>query len=112
MGAIEKEEEALRAHDPRQQPSHLAIINLVIGTLYCSKARPPPSPVHPPFVVVVVVVVVIVVCVAPQGFPRPSRTLRRSPLRPSMGRHAPSSVVLCAQAQWILTATICGAFGP
>jgi hypothetical protein len=39
MRAVDAEETALMASDAAAQPSHLAIINLVIGTLYCSKAR-------------------------------------------------------------------------
>lgn len=39
MGRIEREEEKLVNTDPDKQPLHLCIVNLVIGTLYCSKGN-------------------------------------------------------------------------
>ncbi|KAK9814353.1 hypothetical protein WJX72_004394 [[Myrmecia] bisecta] len=39
MRGVEKEEEAQAAQDPDKQSFHLCIINLVIGTLYCSKGN-------------------------------------------------------------------------
>ncbi|CCW59539.1 unnamed protein product [Phytomonas sp. EM1] len=39
MRRIEREEEALTYSDPEKQPLHLCIVNLVIGTLYCSKGN-------------------------------------------------------------------------
>ena len=36
---IEHEEEMLLAEDPDAKVLHLCIVNLVIGTLYCSKAN-------------------------------------------------------------------------
>lgn len=37
MRQVEQEEEAIAAGDPEGLQLHLCIINLVIGTLYCSK---------------------------------------------------------------------------
>ncbi len=37
MRHVEREEEEAAAHDPEGLQLHLCIINLVIGTLYCSK---------------------------------------------------------------------------
>ena len=39
MKCIEKEEERIAIEDPQRQVFHLCIINLVIGTLYCSKGN-------------------------------------------------------------------------
>ena len=39
MRKIEKEEEELSYQDPDQKVYHLCIVNLVIGTLYCSKGN-------------------------------------------------------------------------
>jgi tetratricopeptide repeat protein 30 len=39
MRHVEREEEASAASDPDKLTLHLCIINLVIGTLYCSKVR-------------------------------------------------------------------------
>lgn len=39
MKCIEKEEERIAVEDPTKQVFHLCIVNLVIGTLYCSKAN-------------------------------------------------------------------------
>lgn len=39
MRRIEREEEKLTYSDPEKQPLHLCIVNLVIGTLYCSKGN-------------------------------------------------------------------------
>lgn len=39
MRRIEREEEKLIYSDPEKQPLHLCIVNLVIGTLYCSKGN-------------------------------------------------------------------------
>ena len=39
MRRIEREEEQSLYNNPNRQPLHLCIVNLVIGTLYCSKAR-------------------------------------------------------------------------
>lgn len=39
MRQVEREEEAAAAADPEGLQLHLCIINLVIGTLYCSKVR-------------------------------------------------------------------------
>lgn len=39
MRRIEKEEERLTFTDPEKQCFHLCIVNLVIGTLYCSKGN-------------------------------------------------------------------------
>nr|CCC89909.1 unnamed protein product [Trypanosoma congolense IL3000] len=39
MRRIEREEEKLLYVDPEKQPLHLCIVNLVIGTLYCSKGN-------------------------------------------------------------------------
>lgn len=39
MRRIEREEEKLTFSDPEKQPLHLCIVNLVIGTLYCSKGN-------------------------------------------------------------------------
>ncbi|CCW67472.1 unnamed protein product [Phytomonas sp. Hart1] len=39
MRRIEREEETLTYNDPDKQPLHLCIVNLVIGTLYCSKGN-------------------------------------------------------------------------
>ncbi|RNC32973.1 flagellar associated protein, partial [Trypanosoma cruzi] len=39
MRRIEREEEKLTYADPDKQPLHLCIVNLVIGTLYCSKGN-------------------------------------------------------------------------
>ena len=39
MKCIEKEEERIAIEDPQRQVFHLCIINLVIGTLYCSRGN-------------------------------------------------------------------------
>lgn len=39
MRQVEQEEDAAAAADPEALQLHLCIINLVIGTLYCSKVR-------------------------------------------------------------------------
>eukprot|EP00743_Colponemidia_sp_Colp-15_P014747 GILK01017551.1.p1 GENE.GILK01017551.1~~GILK01017551.1.p1 ORF type:complete len:432 (-),score=66.00 GILK01017551.1:5-1108(-) len=39
MRRLEHEEEKLMQEDPDKQPLHLCIVNLVIGTLYCSKGN-------------------------------------------------------------------------
>lgn len=39
MRRIEKEEERLSFEDPNKRTYHLCIVNLVIGTLYCSKGN-------------------------------------------------------------------------
>ena len=39
MRDIEKEEERVQMEDPEKQCYHLCIVNLVIGTLYCSKGN-------------------------------------------------------------------------
>jgi tetratricopeptide repeat protein 30 len=39
MKCVEKEEERVTAEDPSKQVFHLCIVNLVIGTLYCSKGN-------------------------------------------------------------------------
>ena len=39
MRKLEKEEEILGYDDPDKKVFHLCIVNLVIGTLYCSKAN-------------------------------------------------------------------------
>lgn len=39
MRRIEREEEKVSFNDPEKQPVHLCIVNLVIGTLYCSKGN-------------------------------------------------------------------------
>lgn len=39
MRRIEKEEEKMAYSNPEKQPLHLCIVNLVIGTLYCSKGN-------------------------------------------------------------------------
>ena len=39
MRRIEKEEEALAYEFPERKVYHLCIVNLVIGTLYCSKGN-------------------------------------------------------------------------
>lgn len=39
MRKLEKEEEILSYDDPDKKVFHLCIVNLVIGTLYCSKAN-------------------------------------------------------------------------
>ncbi|KRY57296.1 Tetratricopeptide repeat protein 30B [Trichinella britovi] len=39
MRKVEKEEDKLVLSDPNAKPIHLSIINLVIGTLYCSKGN-------------------------------------------------------------------------
>ena len=39
MRAIERAEEEVQYHDPNRQCFHLCIVNLVIGTLYCSKGN-------------------------------------------------------------------------
>lgn len=39
MRRIEKEEERLAFEDPSGRTYHLCIVNLVIGTLYCSKGN-------------------------------------------------------------------------
>ena len=39
MRRIEKAEERLTMTEPEKQPLHLCIVNLVIGTLYCSKGN-------------------------------------------------------------------------
>jgi len=39
MRRIEKEEEAMAMADPDKQSLHLCIVNLVIGTLYCTKGN-------------------------------------------------------------------------
>lgn len=39
MKCIEKEEERIAVEDPNKSVFHLCIVNLVIGTLYCSKAN-------------------------------------------------------------------------
>ena len=39
MKRLETEEERVMAQDPSKQPLHLCIVNLVIGTLYCSKGN-------------------------------------------------------------------------
>lgn len=39
MRRIEREEEKMTYADPEKQPLHLCIVNLVIGTLYCSKGN-------------------------------------------------------------------------
>lgn len=39
MRKIEKEEERATYQDPSNEPFHLCIVNLVIGTLYCSKGN-------------------------------------------------------------------------
>jgi tetratricopeptide repeat protein 30 len=40
MRQVEREEERAAAAVPDKQCFHLCIINMVIGTLYCSKVRP------------------------------------------------------------------------
>jgi tetratricopeptide repeat protein 30 len=42
MRQVEREEEAAAAADPEGLQLHLCIINLVIGTLYCSKVQAAP----------------------------------------------------------------------
>lgn len=39
MRKVEKEEEMVAVQHPEKQCLHLCIINLVIGTLYCSKVN-------------------------------------------------------------------------
>ena len=39
MKLIEKEEEKIIYQEPTKQVYHLCIVNLVIGTLYCSKGN-------------------------------------------------------------------------
>ena len=39
MRKIEKEEEKMAMQEPDNQPLHLCIVNLVIGTLYCAKGN-------------------------------------------------------------------------
>ena len=39
MRCIEKEEERIAYEDPDRKLYHLCIVNLVIGTLYCSKSN-------------------------------------------------------------------------
>jgi tetratricopeptide repeat protein 30 len=39
MRRIEKEEERVAFEDPNKRTYHLCIVNLVIGTLYCSKGN-------------------------------------------------------------------------
>ena len=39
MRAIERAEEEVQYHDPNKQCFHLCIVNLVIGTLYCTKGN-------------------------------------------------------------------------
>lgn len=39
MRRIEKEEERIAFEDPAKRTYHLCIVNLVIGTLYCSKGN-------------------------------------------------------------------------
>lgn len=39
MRKIEKEEEQLSFEEPEKKLFHLCIVNLVIGTLYCSKGN-------------------------------------------------------------------------
>mmetsp|Transcript_7413 Transcript_7413/g.996 ORF Transcript_7413/g.996 Transcript_7413/m.996 type:complete len:112 (+) Transcript_7413:568-903(+) len=39
MKKLEKEEEKLAVHEPEKSVYHLCIVNLVIGTLYCSKGN-------------------------------------------------------------------------
>ena len=39
MRRIEKEEERVAFEDPNRRTYHLCIVNLVIGTLYCSKGN-------------------------------------------------------------------------
>jgi tetratricopeptide repeat protein 30 len=39
MRKLEKEEEILSYDDPDKKVFHLCIVNLVIGTLYCSKSN-------------------------------------------------------------------------
>ena len=39
MRAIERAEEEVQYHDPNRQCFHLCIVNLVIGTLYCTKGN-------------------------------------------------------------------------
>lgn len=39
MKCLEKEEERIAIEDPTRQVYHLCIVNLVIGTLYCSKGN-------------------------------------------------------------------------
>ena len=39
MRRIEKEEERIAFEDPSRRTYHLCIVNLVIGTLYCSKGN-------------------------------------------------------------------------
>ena len=39
MRKIEKEEERIAYEDPTRRIYHLCIVNLVIGTLYCSKGN-------------------------------------------------------------------------
>lgn len=39
MRRVEKEEEIAYAHDSNKQYLHLCIVNLVIGTLYCTKGN-------------------------------------------------------------------------
>jgi tetratricopeptide repeat protein 30 len=39
MRRIEKEEERISLEDPTKRTYHLCIVNLVIGTLYCSKGN-------------------------------------------------------------------------
>lgn len=39
MRRLEKQEESLSVDQPRKRIYHLCIVNLVIGTLYCSKGN-------------------------------------------------------------------------
>eukprot|EP00758_Cryptobia_borreli_P014849 Tbor_TRINITY_DN5966_c3_g1::TRINITY_DN5966_c3_g1_i1::g.18348::m.18348/K19683/TTC30, DYF1; tetratricopeptide repeat protein 30 len=39
MRRLEREEERMMSKDPDKQPLHLCIVNLVLGTLYCSKGN-------------------------------------------------------------------------
>jgi tetratricopeptide repeat protein 30 len=39
MKCVEKEEDRLEIEEPKKQTFHLCIVNLVIGTLYCSKGN-------------------------------------------------------------------------
>jgi len=39
MKYVEKEEDRIAIEDPKRQLFHLCIVNLVIGTLYCTKGN-------------------------------------------------------------------------
>jgi tetratricopeptide repeat protein 30 len=39
MKCVEKEEDRVGIEEPNKQVFHLCIVNLVIGTLYCSKGN-------------------------------------------------------------------------